>query len=114
MRAPVAVVLFLALCCAGSAAALDTNGALRAPRLEIVRATPLTIRGYGFGAREHIRIIVSAGRLATKRVSTTAAGTFRVTLRLAIGRCTAIVVQAFAAGGRRAMVDRPAPECFDP
>jgi hypothetical protein len=113
VRALVAIVL-VALGTACGAAAKDESGIARTPRLEIVRAAPLTIRGAGFRARERVRVLATAAGVETRRVSASAAGTFTVRLSLEAGRCTALVVQAFGAAGSRAMIDRPTLDCIEP
>jgi hypothetical protein len=96
---------------AGAQSEIDAAGK---PRLEIVRTVPLTIRGLGFRAGERVRVLATGQGADTRRVTTTPAGAFTLRLRVRVGRCTPLVVQAVGAAGSRAMIDRPTLDCIDP
>ena len=113
VRAFVAAAL-VALGAACGASAQNEIDAARTPRLGIVRTVPLTIRGAGFRPGERIRVLATGAGTDTKRVFATAAGAFTLRLRVRVGRCTALVVQAFGTAGSRAMIDRPTLDCTDP
>ena len=113
MRALAAAVL-IALVAASEASTQSGVDAPGKPRLEIVRTVPLPIRGVGFRAGERVRILATGGGADTKRVTATVAGAFTLRLRVRVGRCTSLVVQAVGAAGSRAMIDRPTLDCTDP
>jgi hypothetical protein len=111
---PLAVAILVALGAASGAGAQTEIAPAGKPRLEIVRTVPLTIRGVGFRAGERVRILATGEGADTKWVTATAAGAFTLRLRVRVGRCIPLVVQAVGAAGSRAMIDRPTPDCFEP
>ncbi len=99
------------------ASALATgSGATRLPaKLRIVAASPLTVAGSGFHARERIRLTASAGGMTeTVRIRATRLGTFRVLLeRVGPTRCDLIRVVATGLAGASAVLKRlPPPACI--
>jgi hypothetical protein len=109
LRASVtALAMAVALACsAGTALGGGSDAALK-PTLQIVRETPLTIRGRAFRARERVRVS-AAGR--SSHVRATRHGTFVVALT-GVDRCNIVRIVAVGAAGSRAVLKiLPAPQC---
>lgn len=104
----IALAITVALgCSAGTALGGGFETALK-PSLQIVRETPLTIRGRGFRARERVRLS-AAGR--NWRLRATPRGTFVVVLE-SVDRCDIVRIVAVGAAGSRAVLKIfPAPHC---
>ena len=100
------VVSILAIAVAGAAAAPTKR-----PTLVLTDLQPLVVTGKGFRAGERVRLIVSANRVVERTVRAGARGGFRAAFRLSIGRCDAVVVQAFGGRGSRAHVDMTQTAC---
>jgi hypothetical protein len=103
------VVRLLAL--AAVAAALAAPAGAAGPRLSVADDTPFTVRGAGFVAREHVRVVVTANGSATRWATASAGGAFTLrfpTVRL--GACAAYAVRAYGSHGSRAVI-RIRPEC---
>jgi hypothetical protein len=96
--------------CASAAVALEADATSR-PTLALTDLQPLVVTGKGFRAGERVRLIVSANRVVERTVRASASGQFRVAFRLWIGRCDAVVVQAFGGRGSRAHVDVTQTAC---
>lgn len=107
-----ATLLATTLLLAGAAAAT----AATTPRLRVVTAQPLVVRGDGFRPRERI-VVTASTMIGPKRVvvRATARGTFRATIRLADQPCgDAVWVRALGARGSRAWIDVPSRPCIPP
>jgi hypothetical protein len=93
------------------ACALAVPASAGGPRLAVADDAPFTVRGSGFVAHEHVRVVVTANASATRWATTTAAGAF--TLRfptVKLGTCAAFAIRAFGSHGSRAVL-RIRPEC---
>jgi hypothetical protein len=108
MRALLPIVLLLALLLPAAAVAT-------APRLAVADATPLTVKGSGFRAREHIRVIVSLPGSSAHWTTANATGGFTVRFSaMAPDSCTAYVVHAAGVRGDTAVLRVRPPECPQP
>ena len=105
---------FLAVLCA--LASVTLGGATTTqPRLRLLDAAPVVLRGVGFQPRERVRILVYAGERAVKRVAAGRRGTFVVRFGdLQADRCAAFSAVAAGNRGSRAAFKRPLPECPPP
>jgi hypothetical protein len=76
------------------------------PRLALVHASPLTVRGTGFAARERVRVTVrTAARTVVRSARTSGAGAFTVRFAgVRLGPCGAVA--AAGARGDRATFTR--------
>lgn len=74
--------------------------------------TPVTLRGTGFKAGEHVRLVVRLPGMATKRVTAGSAGGFTVQFAgTAAARCTGFSVTAVGDRGSRASLTHPPEQC---
>lgn len=108
MRA-VAVLLLAAL----ALAAPGMTGASSPAKTElrIGSLNPLTVRGTGFRPREKVTLRVTAPRPVARSVRASAAGSFSIRLRIRVGRCVAVVIQATGSRGSRASASLDQPDC---
>jgi hypothetical protein len=106
----VAIVSGLLLALAAPAAAVEK------PRLSTTSSeTRMVVRGAHFAANERVTVRVFGRTIVTKRIVTTAQGSFRVALRRPAPRvCNMLVVRAIGARGDWAVVRIGAPECNPP
>lgn len=82
------------------------------PALRLVSASPLTIRGLRFVAKERVRVMVLEAGSATRRVSADVQGTFVASFQeTSADRCSALSVLAVGSRGSRAALKRPGPLC---
>jgi hypothetical protein len=107
MRLALVFVALLASLVAQSAAA-TTRATLRL----VDDTTPPTLRGAGFQAREHVRVVIVAGDVrSVKRVIATARGRFTVRVLGDIDACTGFSASAIGSKGTRAALKRPPGQC---
>ena len=108
----VAIVIAAALVTAGSPLA---QSQARRPSLRLVSYSPVTIRGAGFRAREHVRIVVVSRTRVVKRVIASAAGAFVVRVPGAdANACPAFAASATGDLGSRASFKRVPGQCAAP
>jgi len=95
--------------------ALVLSGATAKPRVWISSPDPLTVRGAGFHAREHVKLTVTGNGVSRQR-QLTAARTGAFTARFATPfpakHCFALLVRAAGAAGSRATMKSP-PNAID-
>ena len=109
MRAAIGV---LALCLTFSAVA---TAASSRPTLRVTDLKPLTVHGYRFESREHLRIVITIRRRVVRRLETSGRGTFTLELRrLSVRRCGQYSVQAYGPDGLLAAVKSPPQSCGTP
>jgi hypothetical protein len=103
-RSPALLVAVLAICGTLTAA----SAAAGAPRLQIVRASPVTVRGTGFVGRERIRLTVrTTARTVTRSIHAGANGAFTVRFAgVVLGRCGDAAVTAVGNRGDVAQLSR--------
>jgi hypothetical protein len=85
------------------------------PSLQLMDTAALTVRGTGFRAREHVRLVVRAPGLVTRNTTAGTGGGF--TMRLAgmsAGSCTGFSVTATGDQGSRATLKRAPGQCALP
>lgn len=112
MRMALTVIVALALVASGSAAQANERGTSGRATLRLVDTAPLKLRGRGFLARERVRITVSAQGRTTRRVIAGANGSFVVAFSdFVLDRCHGLTVVAVGAGGSRASLKLPQPQC---
>lgn len=113
MRAVAASICTLLLTVAPGAA--DGAGDRGRARLVVAADAPLTLRGYGFVARERVRVTVRSGERGTsKRVRAGVRGRFRIMFEsVTFDRCgEGLEVAAVGDQGTRAVLKvRPQPLC---
>jgi hypothetical protein len=112
MKRTVVALLFVALTAA--AAIASSSSSRPQPRLRLVSAAPLKVRGIAFYPYERVRVTASTGRgvVRAKRTRTTAQGVFVVSFaRVLYDPCNSLLVRAVGARGDRAAVKRPMREC---
>jgi hypothetical protein len=102
------LVLVVALGLAVALAAPPAGAGADGPRLQILRGSPLTVRGTGFAGAERVRLTVrTVTRTVTQSVRAGADGAF--TARFAgvrLGRCGDGAITAVGARGDRARLRR--------
>lgn len=106
MRYAVAITVAAALTLAGSAAS-GAGDASRKATLRLASGTPLTVRGLYFAPRERVRLSVSGGQQARRRVTANAVGSFVAQFAFDYDRCNRLVVLAVGSEGSRAGLKRP-------
>jgi hypothetical protein len=99
------------------AVASAEGGSAAAPRLQLVKRSPLQVRGVRFAAGERVRVTaksITTTRSKARVVQTTSRGSFSAQLGR-WGRCATILVTAVGARGDRArmMVRPPSPSKTD-
>ena len=74
---------------------------------------PLTVRGYGFEARERVTVTVDGRNRGTLRVRATARGAFTASFKLLVPkiRCHPLTIRALGSQGSRASRQLPSPDC---
>jgi hypothetical protein len=109
----VRILLVIAACAALTASALASA---TTPRLMTLTRTTFTVRGVGFVAKEHVRVVATTdGRSVTKWATTGSLGGFTVALpTFTVESCNGFVLRAFGAAGDRATLHRLPPECPQP
>src|SRR4051812_7616657 len=103
---PIALLVSLAGVLAGGGHAPD-------PRLRIVQAHPVSVRGSAFPARERVRVVltVTGHAKAVRHPRTGSQGGFTVTfVHRSIGHCDGVSIAATDSSGRRAVLRRR-PAC---
>ena len=108
MRALGVAIALLLL--SGSAALGSGRGA----NLSITDRDPLTIRGARFAPGERVKLLVTGQGLLVRSVRAGPRGGFTTVLRMTLGRCDAVVVQAIGNRGHRAQVDITQTACAPP
>ena len=103
--------LGVAICAVLALSASSANGAGRYATLAISDRSPLTIRGARFSPNEKVTLLVSGRIQRTRSVRAGSRGGFTTVFRVGLGRCDALVVQAFGNRGSRAQVDLTQTAC---
>jgi hypothetical protein len=103
----IAIVVLTAL--TGTAAVQGASDG--AATIKVVDRTPLTLRGTGFSAGEHVRVIVRTTSTRQQRLTATRSGSFVAAFRASYNRCSGLSAFAFGSGGSRAQLLLPAPAC---
>lgn len=94
---------------------LPATSVARAPQLAVTDASPLTVKGVGFAARERIRVVVSLPGSSVHWTTATATGGFTVKFSaMTVDSCTAYVVHAAGLRGDTAILRVRPPECPQP
>ena len=108
----------LAVLAAISAAAIVGLGAARGegrPVLRLVDTSPVTFRGAGFEADEHVRVLFTGTTRAVRRVVASAQGRFVVRFAGAdANACTGFSATAVGDRGSRATFKRAPGQCPQP
>lgn len=97
--------LGVAVCAVLALTGSTALGAGRGATLAVADREPLTIRGSRFLPREKVRLLVSGPVPLTRTVRAGSRGGFTTVLRLRLGRCDELVVQAIGSRGTRAQLD---------
>ncbi len=88
-----------------------TSGQTRA-QLRLMTSSPVTLRGTGFKAGEHVRVVGRLPGMTTKRVTASSAGSFTVRFTGPAGtRCTGFSATATGDRGSRASYTRMPEQC---
>jgi hypothetical protein len=107
---PIAVAAVAAGILAGALGAAPE--ARRTPALRLADREPLTLRGVHFRTRELVRVRVTADSgTRTRRVRTTATGSFVSQFGVVLDRCSALYAVAVGSRGSRATLKMPQPLC---
>jgi len=89
-----------------------TSGPAARAQLRLMTPTPVTLRGTGFKAGEHVRLVAHLPGMATKRVTAGSAGGFTVRFADTAGaRCTGFSVTAVGDRGSRASFTHLPEQC---
>jgi hypothetical protein len=103
-------VLFAMACTSAS-----TDAAVRRPALRLVDASPITVRGTNFKARELVRVtFVQGATKKTRTLRTTTLGRFSTSAGedVRLDRCgDLLLVTAVGGRGSRASLKYPLPDC---
>src|SRR3954468_3369940 len=87
----------------------------RAPQLTVAAASPLTVKGSGFGARERIRVSVSLPGSSAHWTTASRGGSFTVRfMAMSPDSCTAYVLHAAGLRGDNAVLRIRPRECPQP
>jgi hypothetical protein len=107
-------VLILAATAALTASAPASSQTTRAT-LRLVDDAPVTLRGTGFHAREHVRLVVFAGKRAVKTFSAGDGGGFVVRMPgMSASECKGFSAVATGDDGSRATFKRAPGMCPNP
>jgi hypothetical protein len=88
---------------------------MTAPRLSVADASPLTVKGAGFAARERVRVSASLPGATAHWARTSATGSFTVQFTaMTVDSCTAYIVRASGLRGDSATLRVRPPECPQP
>lgn len=103
-----------AVLAAALAAAQGVDATQSGATLRLLTRAPLAVRGYGFAARERVRLDLRGDAVAQRRTTTTATGTFVVRFSdVTLTRCDTVRLVAIGASGDRATLKLlPAPACL--
>ena len=94
---------------------LPATSVARAPHLAVTDASPLTVKGAGFGSRERIRVSVTLPGSSAHWTTATTTGGFTVRFSaMSVDSCTAFVVRAAGLRGDTAILRVRPPECPQP
>jgi hypothetical protein len=94
--------------------ALATTGhptVTRAPRLSLVKRSPLTIKGINFPKRTRVTFTLSSARTTRRTLTTTSTGTFTVTFTSGVDRCTQWMATVTRRGAAPVRLRGPKPLC---
>ena len=87
----------------------------KGPQLRLMDADVLMVRGTGFRAREHVRIVVSAPGLVTRNATAGTAGGFTMRLTgVSPSACAGFSITATGDRGSRATLKRAPGQCALP
>ena len=103
--------LGVAICAVLALSASSESAVGRNATLAISDRSPLTIRGARFSPNEKATLFVSGRVQRTRSIRAGSRGGFTTVFRVGLGRCDAIVVQAFGNRGSRAQVDLTQTAC---
>lgn len=96
------------LCLAGVASAAPQMPAPKMASLRVMDTTPVTVRGWGFEARERVSILLNAGGDMDSAVRMTSdAGVLLVRFDETLGSCERLTVRAWGSRGSRARLLSP-------
>lgn len=110
MRRTIALIATLSLLvCAATALAAHSHHRRQHPRLTLLDAQPVSVRGHGFQRRERVRVVVSfgEGRRYTRHVRASRRGTFTATFPSGAtggGPCARPWITAYGARGSHAVL----------
>ncbi|HEU5212574.1 MAG TPA: hypothetical protein VFU10_07365 [Gaiellaceae bacterium] len=97
---------------AGVLCAPASSGQAGRAQLQLMRSSPVMLRGTGFTAAEHVRVVARVPGMATKRVTASSAGAFTVRFAGRAGtRCTGFSVIATGDRGSRASITQAPEQC---
>lgn len=89
-----------------------TSGQAARAQLRLMTSSPVTLRGTGFKAGEHVRVVTRLPGMATKSVTVGSFGSFTVRFTGSAGtRCTGFSVTATGDRGSRASFTRLPEQC---
>jgi hypothetical protein len=112
VRRFIAIVLTTA---AGGALAAPTTAVTSRPALRLAEPSPLMLNGTGFRASEHVRVVATAGKRATRWVTAGDRGRFAVRFRgMSAEACRGLTAVAIGDLGSRATYKRAPGECPSP
>jgi hypothetical protein len=84
---------------------LPTWAAPRRATLELASATPLVVRGVGFGGTERVAVVAGfPGAQQIAHVTTRQNGWFTAAFNVGVAPCTALTVRAIGSLGSRAIL----------
>jgi hypothetical protein len=111
--------VFATACGSGAAseAAAPSAGAPQPPakpRLVVGALSPLTIRGFGFKARERVTLTLDGGRRGTKRVQADRRGSLTARFHVRVAPCGTLLVRAVGSRGSRVTYQLRRPDCREP
>jgi hypothetical protein len=107
------ILAVLAMAAALSSA--TASGQTPRPSLRLVDDSPVTFRGAGFHAREHVRLVVVGGERAVKSFDAGVGGGFVVRVRgVDANACTGFSATAIGDHGSRASYKRAPGMCPNP
>jgi hypothetical protein len=98
-----------------AALVLPATSIARAPHIAVADASPLTVKGAGFGSRERIRVSVSLPGSSAHWTTASTTGAFTVRFSaVSVDSCTAFSVHAAGLRGDTAILRIRPPECPQP
>jgi hypothetical protein len=110
MRYAFVIAFAVGLALLGSAAT-GAGEARGKATLKLTKGAPLTIRGSHFVPRERVRLRVTSGDQATRRVTANGTGGFVAQFQLDFDRCNGLLVRAIGSEGSDAALKSPELMC---
>ncbi len=113
MRKPTYLLAVAALVAVlGAVSAVSSAASSAAPRLKVLKFNPLTVQGRNFKPRAHVKVIFTASRQTTKRVTVGRNGRFTVSFTTsAADRCTQWTLKVTQPGRAAVLLRGPRPMC---